>query len=290
MKKGHGRDLMVPLYFHLGGIGAGCYALGLLVLVADGPGSARLARLGFLASAAILVGCGGLLTTHLTRPERFWRVLTRFKWYSPISVGAWGLVFATAAAGATAASLLVQGETAGAAWLAGSFPGRLLAGVGGLAAWFVTAYTGVLLAASSRPAWTATHQLGGVFCVTGLATAAAFLRLLELGAGNSPAALVARLDRTGGALLLLATAAWFGLVWAGAGAHSHLGPTRLLLERPPWGPMLARGVAVGYLGAGLLMLRGGWVAPLGAILAVTVGLMPRAALVGAGEDLRPARA
>lgn len=272
------RELIVPLYFHLGGLGAGAFALGTLLTVLKGEGSAALARGAFLVAPPLLWVCGGLLTAHLTRPGRFWRVLTRFKWRSPISVGAWGLtVLAGVSTLVAGLMLLGRGPTTADPLMAA------LLLVGGGAAWFVCAYTGVLLVASSRRLWNSSNLPGGLFCVTGLATAACLLRLLVPALPAEPAA-VAKLERIGTCLLLLAGGLWVQLDRALFRVFREDGrPVGLALRRNPYGYSFWGGLALGFVAPALLLGQGGVVALAGALLGVTASVGPRAAFFLAGE-------
>jgi formate-dependent nitrite reductase membrane component NrfD len=265
------REQLVPLYFHLGGMAAGSYALAGLVTALGGPGADPAARPAFLAAPFLLAACGAILTLHLTRPERFWRVLTRFKWASPISAGAWGLTLLSLASGLTALAVLVAGSTRA---LEPSWPFRALVFLGGAMGWFVTAYTGVLLSASSRGVWTRTHLLGAVFCVAGLASGAAWMRLLVLPSAHAEAAVAAaKLEVSAGRLTLLSLGLWATLDQRLAVLHEY----RQLRARM-W---LALFFAC-MLPAALLLLGGPW-GPAGAALAVLAGPWPRAVMVAAGE-------
>src|SRR5689334_4812502 len=89
---------LVIIYFYLGGIAGGSYALAALIYLFGAPEDRPLARLGFYVAFPAVVLCGPLLILDLTRPERFWhmviqseRFLPMFKWWSPMSVGSWAL-------------------------------------------------------------------------------------------------------------------------------------------------------------------------------------------------------
>src|SRR5215475_4470698 len=86
-------------YFFLGGLAGGAYLLGTILRLVGDPRDARVARLAFLVAFPALALCPILLTLDLGRPLRFWHMLIdsrtfglNFKYWSPMSVGAWALL------------------------------------------------------------------------------------------------------------------------------------------------------------------------------------------------------
>jgi protein NrfD len=176
-------------YFFAGGIAGGCHAL---ASAADLFGRGRhraAANLGYLVALPAVVLGGLLLVVDLERPERFWHMLFMserfptpvFKWWSPISVGAWALavfgavstltfLLALASQGRLRSRLLVR-------WRDGPV-GRIASTLGGLLGLFLAGYTGVLLAVTNRPVWSETDWMGALFLVSGLSASAAVLTLL----------------------------------------------------------------------------------------------------------------
>lgn len=274
------REAIVPFYFHLGGMAGGLYCLGALLLVFGAEGERLLAHRALMASPVLTAVCGGMLVGHLTVPTRFWRVLTRFKFYSPISVGAWGLS-ALGLAGAWSFVALCPGFGGVA------LPLEVVA-LGALSGWFVAAYTGVLLTASSRPLWSSTSLLGGVFCVTGLATSAAFLRLVMLAPGPPGlAALAPKVERVATALLLMSAALWV-LFERALTLHAADGETLAdQLRAPPFGLWFWLGLGLGMVLPAMMLAEGGAAAVLGALLAASLSIGPRAAVVFAGHGPAP---
>lgn len=264
------RAWLAPLVFHLGGLAAGSFALAGLLTALGGAGAEAAARPAFLVAPALLIACGAMVGAQLTRPERSWRVLTRFKWGSPVSVGAWGLVLLALCSLGTALAVLVAGSTR---TLEPSWAFRALLLVGAGCGWFVTAYTGVLLTASSRAVWTRTHLLGGVFCVSGLAAGAAWLRLLLVLSSHPEATLaVPKVEVLALRLGLMALGLWAAL------------DQRLAVEyeyRQLRGRMWLALVAA-YMVPAALLIQGGAMALAGAGLVVLAGVWPRAVIVAAG--------
>jgi formate-dependent nitrite reductase membrane component NrfD len=176
-------------YFFFGGIAGGAYVLGTMLRLWGEPRDAGAARLAFKISFWVLLICPILLTLDLGKPFRFWHMLVdartlgiAFKYWSPMSVGAWVLtVFGVFAAGS-----FVE------AWRPQSGIGRLLSGplgrpfmiVGAALGLFITAYTGVLLSVSNQPVWSDTWALGGLFLASALSAAAAAIAFVAIRRGG----------------------------------------------------------------------------------------------------------
>jgi formate-dependent nitrite reductase membrane component NrfD len=198
--------------------------------------------------------------------------LPMLKPYSPMSVGAWGVlgfgvVAALAAAGSIAESRpgrwqrlapLNRGPLQTAIALAGSLLGFFLAG-----------YTGVLLSVTNRPVWADSDLVGLLFLLSAASSGAAALLLLGRGAGaisDFTRAWLDRFDRTALVLELLVLAIFL----------ATLGPA-LRIFAGAWGALLVAGV----IGAGIVAPL--WLArrkPAGVL-----ALLPPAALVLAGAFL-----
>src|ERR671935_50465 len=90
---------LIILYFFIGGLAGGCYFLASMIDLVGRATDRPLARLGYLIAFPAVVVCGILLIADLGRPERFWHMLLQsatwrpmLKTYSPMSLGAWGLL------------------------------------------------------------------------------------------------------------------------------------------------------------------------------------------------------
>src|SRR6266853_1970218 len=160
-------------YFFFGGIAGGAYALGTMLRLWGEPRDASAARLAFLISFIVLLICPILLTFDLGRPFRFWHMLIdartgtlSFKYWSPMSVGAWALM----AFGVFAAGSFAVGR-----------PFMILGSALGL---FIAGYTGVLLSVSNQPVWSDTWALGGLFLASALSSAAAAIAFIALRRGG----------------------------------------------------------------------------------------------------------
>jgi formate-dependent nitrite reductase membrane component NrfD len=166
-------------YFFLGGLAGGAYLLGTLLRLLGDQRDENMARLAFLVAFPALAICPILLTLDLGLPFRFLHMLfdtstgtLNFKYWSPMSVGAWGLlIFSVFALGSFLEAL---GRLP---MLRGAF-GRLFMIVGSVFGVFLAGYTGVLLSVSNQPIWSDTWTLGGLFLASGLSVAAAALVLL----------------------------------------------------------------------------------------------------------------
>jgi len=178
----HWRWLIV-LYFFIGGIAGGSFVLAALLDLFGTPQDRPLVRTGYYVALLGALVSGILLTLDLTRPERFWHMLIQserglpmFKYWSPMSLGAWGLLlFGGFALVATLRALHEAGRVRWAVLqpLRGRVLGSLIAVLGGLCGFFLAGYTGVLLSVTNRPLWADTAWLGLLFLFSGASTAAA---------------------------------------------------------------------------------------------------------------------
>jgi formate-dependent nitrite reductase membrane component NrfD len=177
-------------YFFLGGLAGGAYALGALLRLVGDRRDEGAARVAFLVSFPAMVICPILLTLDLGTPSRFWHMMIdartmtpTFKYWSPMSVGAWALlVFGLFSTVSFIEALVLDGRLRHplaqriAAVVSGGF-GRLFMLAGAALGLFIAGYTGVLLAVSNQPTWSDTWALGGLFLASGLSTAAAAIGL-----------------------------------------------------------------------------------------------------------------
>jgi len=193
----------VVLYFFFGGISGGAYALGTMLRLWGDRRDESAARLAFVISFLVLLTCPVLLTLDLGRPVRFWHMLfdsrtmaINFKYWSPMSVGAWALaIFGVFATGSFLAAWRPDGPIG--RLLRGGF-GRLFTIVGSGLGLFIAGYTGVLLSVSNERVWSDTWALGGLFLASALSAAAAAIMLVALrrqaGQGSQAAMSVAKLS------------------------------------------------------------------------------------------------
>jgi formate-dependent nitrite reductase membrane component NrfD len=184
----------ILLYFFFAGISGGAYVLGAMLRLWGSPTDASASRLAFIVSFPLLLICPILLTIDLGQPARFWHMLVdagsgtlTLKTYSPMSLGVWGLTLFGLFS--FVMFLVAVGEGGYLRWRVLSDAGRLMGSalgkafmvIGAVFAFFVAAYTGVLLAVSNQPVWSDTWTLGGLFLASGLSGAAATVLLLSRG-------------------------------------------------------------------------------------------------------------
>ncbi len=282
---------LIVWYFFLGGLAGGSYFLALLIEQFGREEDRPLARIGYLLAFPLACICGVLLTVDLGRPERFWHMLIQsntgwpmLKGYSPISVGAWGLLLFSGCA-----VLSFAGELAGMGILPpwpvlerlrpGSLAGRGIGMLGGLFGFFLAGYTGVLLSVTNRPIWSNTTLLGLVFLVSAASTSAALLLLLGAwtGATGESLGVLSRFDAWVLVVELLALAAL--VISLGGVAAAWLSG---------WGALLAGTALFGMVLPLFLHWRGQvggqpwWVAP---TLVLLGGAVLRAVIVFSVEAL-----
>jgi formate-dependent nitrite reductase membrane component NrfD len=195
----------IILYFYLGGIAAGAYFLATLVdLIGGHKDDHEIARAGYWIAFPLVILCGIFLTVDLDRPERFWHMLFKsevvhealeqgwpgtgkswgtmmhaflFKWWSPMSVGAWALlVFGVCSFLSFLGSLSADGRLAH--WFRFGSLGRALQLLGSLVGFFVAAYTGALLTATNQPLWSDNAWIAALFLTSAGSTGMAAILLL----------------------------------------------------------------------------------------------------------------
>jgi formate-dependent nitrite reductase membrane component NrfD len=180
----------ILFYFFFAGLSGGSYVIASLFRLRGEPSDEPAARLGYYVSFAALIPCPIMLILDLGTPLRFWHMLwnttpgaegLNFKWWSPMSVGAWALLVFGAFATASFLDSLVRDGLLRWRWvvrlLGGAF-GTLVTVVGTILGLFIAGYTGVLLSVSNQPVWSDTWTLGGLFLASGLSGSAALLLFL----------------------------------------------------------------------------------------------------------------
>lgn len=249
---------LIILYFFVGGISGGALLLAGLVRLFGRPEDRPFVRLASYLSFAGAVISGILLIIDLGVPLRFWHMMFQnhtgrlmFKWWSPMSVGVWGvLFFGFFALLATLAMLAEEGRPR---WQRLRFlaepPMVTVGAIGGIiGGLFLAGYTGVLLAVTNRPIWADSSWLGLVFLLSGISTSVAALLLLGRRRVMEAPSTIAWLSRYDRIALLLELVAIICFVISLGGA------VRALLNG--WGVLLLLGViGVGIL-VPLLLQRG----------------------------------
>src|SRR5688572_9645197 len=194
--------ILIDIYFFLGGVAGGAFVIATIANLVDGRRFHDVVRVGYYVALLALIPCPILLIVDLGLPTRFLNMLMvtkpsldigmnavtagplHIKPYSPMSVGAWGLM----------AFSFCAFLCAGATWLADRrgppSPGgsgrtsdplllvRTIAGpIGSVFGFFLAAYPGVLLGATARPLFISAHWLGALFLAVGAATGSAAIAL-----------------------------------------------------------------------------------------------------------------
>ncbi len=178
MLKTPGWEMLIVWYFFLGGIGGGAY---FTAVIADAFGSARdrlVARVGYLLSLPLVAVCGVLLILDLGVPTRFLNMLGAFKFWDPMSIGAWALGIFGIFTFVSAVLSLSQSEARAAVR-------RKIGLVGVFFGFFLAAYTGVLLSNSAQPLWSDSRLMGALFLASGASTGMAAISLIMFLVGAS---------------------------------------------------------------------------------------------------------
>jgi formate-dependent nitrite reductase membrane component NrfD len=180
---------LVVLYFFVGGLAGGCYFIAVMIDFLGRPTDRPLARLGYYISFPCIVLSGILLTLDLHRPLRFWHMLIEsntfqpmFKPWSPMSLGSWALtIFGLFSLIAFVSALSEEGRIdspRARMWRPPAPVGAVISIIGGLLAFFVAGYTGVLLAVTNRPIWSDSPLLGMLFVISAASISASLMLLL----------------------------------------------------------------------------------------------------------------
>jgi formate-dependent nitrite reductase membrane component NrfD len=284
----------IVAYFFVGGIAGGCFFIASLLHLFGRPEDRPVVRMGYYVAFVGAVVSGVLLTLDLTKPLRFWHMLFAsntgvplLKPWSPMSVGAWGLLLfgahaTLAAAGALAEEGRIQWRAL--AGFASGAPGMIVAALGSVFGFFLAGYTGVLLSVTNRPVWADSNLVGALFLCSAASTGAAALVLLarrrrDVHPGTT--IWLSRFDR----IALLAEFAVIVLFVATLGAAVHVFVGR-------WGVVLAVGVVgFGIVAPLLLEARGAHDAPAvarAAALALAGGLLLRIVVIFASNQVHAA--
>ena len=211
----------IVAYFFLGGIAAGAYFTAALIQLVSGPNDRGLARAGYFIAFPLIALCGIFLIVDLHRPERFWHMLFKsevvtealhagwplssrgwslmwhapmFKYWSPMSVGSWALAFFGACSAISFVGSLWPDRLIGRV-VFHHLIGRIIAVIGCLAGFFIAAYTGTLLSATSQPVWSDSVWVAPLFLTSAGSTGIAAMILLIRWRGLASTESVERLER-----------------------------------------------------------------------------------------------
>lgn len=274
----------IPIYFWLGGMGAGMHLFATVAQLLGHEDEAllRASRYGVLVT---MILSPILLIWDLGRPERFYNMMRIVKLRSPMSTQSWSLLifgnFAGLIAARQAAEDGLLGRNVLSRLVIRLVPARLLAVIALPFGLFVGFNTGNLISATSVPIWARNWMLmAPTFLTSGLSTALSLLSLiLRLGHAGKPKTLHA-LHRAEKTTLLIEA----GLIAAS------------LVRMSRWGkPLFSKKIAPLFVGGALL---GGIAAPfallsgegsreksmLASVLVLGGGLALRFALILAGRE------
>jgi protein NrfD len=214
--------LLIVWYFFLGGIAGGAYFTAAIADAFGGRRDREVIRIGYILSTLLIALCGILLILDLGVPMRFLNMLAVFKFWNPMSIGAWMLgAFGLFAFVSSVLALFGGDSTAGfrRAWSL----------VGTITGFFLASYTGVLLSNSAQPFWSDGRLMGALFLASGASTGMAAISLLLYLSGESAGEgfkKVKRADRFAMVFELVVLAAF--LAWLGSAAApittGHLAP------------------------------------------------------------------
>jgi formate-dependent nitrite reductase membrane component NrfD len=177
----------IIVYFFLGGVAGGAYFLSAVIELVGGPEDRPTARMGYYIAFPLSILCAIALIADLGVPLRFWHMVLYSKtllpwpnWSSPMSIGSFALLIFGLFSFLSFLDALV--ETGRLPWAPlrerySGLPRMIYAVIGGLAGFFLTAYTGVLLATSELAIWANTPLLGALFAASGAATGMAAVAL-----------------------------------------------------------------------------------------------------------------
>lgn len=190
----------VALYFFLGGLAGASGVIASFARLFGGREARPLVRLARYLSFIAILPAPFLLIYDLGRPERFHHMLRVVKFRSPMSLGVWGLIAASATATLNAfrqaADDGMLGQRTPLAALGGRLPDRAIAALGVGPSFFLSGYTGVLLGATAVPLWAKNALLlGPLFLCSALSNACATLSVLLRRFGPASLPLIHRLER-----------------------------------------------------------------------------------------------
>jgi formate-dependent nitrite reductase membrane component NrfD len=204
--------MMIVLYFFLGGIAGGAY---FTAAIADAFGTARdrsVARIGYLLSLPLVAACGVLLILDLGVPLRFLNMIRNFKFWDPMSIGAWALgVFGLFTLVSSVMSFSTSEET--------HRRRRIIGLVGTVFGFFLASYTGVLVSNTALPFWSDSRLMGALFLASGASTgmaAIALILFLTGGAGGEGWRKVKHADRYAMIFEILLLAVFLALLGSAA--------------------------------------------------------------------------
>jgi formate-dependent nitrite reductase membrane component NrfD len=182
---------LIDIYFFLGGLAGGAFVIATIAHLLDARRYRDVVRAGYYLALVALLPCPIILIVDLGVPGRFLNMLGRFNQLSPMSMGAWALLGFSAMAGLAALFTLLEDMRRGRDF---SSAKTVVGVIGGFFGFFLAAYPGVLLGATTRPLWTSAHALGALFLAVGASTGAAGIALIIAALRRGAGDLLARLN------------------------------------------------------------------------------------------------
>jgi formate-dependent nitrite reductase membrane component NrfD len=273
----------IPVYFWIGGIGAGVHLFSTIAQLL-GHKDQALTRASRYTVFATMILSPILLVWDLGRPERFYNMLRILKLRSPMSTGSWALFLFGNLSGLLAVRQAAEDGFLGRGVLfrlvKAAIPAKVLSVLALPFGLYVGAYTGLLVAMTSVPMWARNWMLmGPTFLTSGLSTALSFLSLvLYLGHRGEEKTLRA-LHRAEKAILVLEAA----LVAASLARMSRW--SKPLFSKQV-APLFVVGTLLGGIAVPLALLSGRESRPrslLASVLVLAGGLAFRFAMVKGGR-------
>jgi formate-dependent nitrite reductase membrane component NrfD len=249
--------MSIVWYFFLGGIAGGAY---FTAAIADNFGSLRdraVARVGYLLSLPLVAVCGVLLIVDLGVPARFMNMILHFKFWDPMSIGAWAVGIFGAFAFVSSVLSFTSSESLASLR-------RKISLIGMLFGFFLAGYTGVLLSNSALPFWGDSRLMGALFLASGGSTGMAAVALIMFLSGRPMGESWHKIevaDRFSMLVEMVVLAVFLFLLGSAARpiTSGHFGPLF-------WGGLVGAGLILPFL----LNLFGGRVRALGAVSAALV--------------------
>ncbi len=176
--------LAIAIYLYVAAMAGGAYVAAALCCI-FGPKETRKATCyGYVYAIPLLIIGAIALIVDLGQPARFLNLLALFKFNSPMSSGAWALLFFGFFCILGTIFTLGEGKEGGFwgtlyRWIEALVPREAVAAIGALFAVFLMAYTGTLLNATSVPMWSETPLLSGLFLASGVSTGVALMLVLN---------------------------------------------------------------------------------------------------------------
>lgn len=172
--------LLVVLYLFLAGMAGGIFFSTAMYEFFGKTVDERIKK-GYFYAFVLLIVAVILLILDLERPGRFVHMMLAYKFFSPMSMGSWGLLFFGLNA-FIVMSINSKGVLKGLGEQFLKFiPYKAYILVGAALSVFLSAYTGVLLSETTITLWSATPFLGALFLTSGVSCGVCFLMFLNNG-------------------------------------------------------------------------------------------------------------